>query len=478
MSYGIYVGKNRTRDGIAYLAGYGDEPSSHWLEIVPRRRHEPGTTITVGVTPQADMPGVLSDIPQASETARHIRVSYSYYLGVPAPLTNGGLNEHGVAVRDIWSASRRELIDMTPKDQRGPNYSDLARIVVERARTARQGVELIGELIARHGYSTYGGNSHIVADPDEAWIVIEYAGGKGLWVAERVGADDIRVSRPGYVGDVPVDDPSHQGFLYSPNLKPFAVEQGWYDPAGTAPFDVNAIYGDGKMRWDGVAWIENEMAARAGRPEKIGITDMMWAVRTSKLTGDTAGYGQVVPLFHPAHDGLRVLWHTQIGAIAAPFVPVFMAVRDVPEEFRQHRYLTAGEDARFADLRGAERDPSSVSVVPQGIESTRSASAVFKRLLYLILQHHETYLPEVTAIWEAVERRLLDAYPGIAKTAETLLAAGEPDLAADYLTYVSRTELNAALDLAETLANGLEARTRALHGIDTGMLPRTLEQIW
>ena len=27
MSYGLYIGKNHTSDGIAYLAGYGDEPS-------------------------------------------------------------------------------------------------------------------------------------------------------------------------------------------------------------------------------------------------------------------------------------------------------------------------------------------------------------------------------------------------------------------------------------------------------------------
>jgi hypothetical protein len=252
------------------------------------------------------------------------------------------------------------------------------------------------------------------------------------------------------------------------------VEQGWYDPDGGAPFNVNSIYGDGKMRWDGVAWIEDEMAKRAARPEKIGIADMMWAVRTSKLTGDTAGYGQVVPLFHPSHDALRMLWHTQIGAIAAPFVPVFMGVRDVPEEFRQHRYLTTGEDARFIDDRHAEAK----STIPQGIESTRSASAVFKRLLYLVRQHHEAFLPEVTAVWEATERRLLDAYPGIAKTAETLLEAGEPELAADYLTYVSRTELTAALDLAETLARSLEARTRALHGISTSLTTNTPEQLW
>jgi hypothetical protein len=43
-SYGIYVGKNLTVTA-AYLAGYGDEPSSHWLEIVPRRDYPPGTSI-------------------------------------------------------------------------------------------------------------------------------------------------------------------------------------------------------------------------------------------------------------------------------------------------------------------------------------------------------------------------------------------------------------------------------------------------
>jgi hypothetical protein len=55
MSYGIYIGRNHTADGIAYLAGYGDEPSSHWLEINPARAHPEGATLTVGVTPEADM---------------------------------------------------------------------------------------------------------------------------------------------------------------------------------------------------------------------------------------------------------------------------------------------------------------------------------------------------------------------------------------------------------------------------------------
>jgi dipeptidase len=105
MSYAIYIGPDLTRDGCGYLAGYGDEPSSHWLELAPRQEHPPGAEIEVGVTPQSAMPGIRSRIPQAPTTARHLRVDYSHYLGVPAPLTNGGLNEHGVAERDVCSSS-------------------------------------------------------------------------------------------------------------------------------------------------------------------------------------------------------------------------------------------------------------------------------------------------------------------------------------------------------------------------------------
>ncbi|MGB0505325.1 MAG: C69 family dipeptidase [Pikeienuella sp.] len=474
MSYALYIGKNHSATGHAWLGGYGDEPSSHWLEIMPRRRHEPGEMITVGVTPEAAMPGLLSEIPQSAETHRHIRVSYSHYLGVPAPLTNGGLNEHGVAVRDVWSTSRDELIAMTPKDQTGPNYSDLARIVIERATSAREGVELIGALIAQHGYSTYGGNSHLIADAGEAWVVIECAGGLGLWAAERLGPDSIRASRPGYIGVIDFDS---DDFLHPSHLTDEAEKQGWWSPG--QPFDFTAIYGDGKDRWDGVAWIEAEMAARAASPEKISLADMFWAVRTDRLTGDTAGYGQVVPLTTPKHPATRMLWHTQIGAIAAPFSPVFLGAGAVPEEYGAHRYLTEGEAARVSDTRHeiAGREDST-SLIPQGIESTRSASAVFKRLLYLILQNPDLFLADTTELWEALEAKSAPVATDTARVAELLLNAGEVDLAARHLTAATGAGLQEALELAETLAKAYEARTRILRGISDHSVPKSQDQIW
>ncbi|MGO4560283.1 C69 family dipeptidase [Mesorhizobium sp. 2RAF21] len=475
MSYGIYVGKNHTADGIAYLAGYGDEPSSHWLDIVDRQQHAEGTTIRVGVTDGADLPGRMSTIPQVPETARHIRVNYSVFKGMPAPLTNGGLNEHGVAVRDIWSPSRDELVAMTPKDQTGLTYSDLSKIILERARTAIEGVKLIGELISQHGDVSYGGNSNIIADSDEAWVVIQFAGGQGLWAAERLGADCIRASRPGYITDIPIDDPHSPDFLYPPNLVEFAVSQGWFDPASGETFNVNRIYGDGKGRWDGVSWIEAEMRARASRPEKLTIEDIIWAVRTERLAGDMAEYGQVVPLLDAAHPELRMLWHTQTNAIAAPFAPVYMGITDVPPEFRMHRYLTAGEAERVFD----DQQPYfEVPLVPQDIEATRSATYVFKRLLNLVFQNSEIFLPEITAFWTACERQLLEASIDVSRTARILLDAGELGLAARFLTYFTHTELIRALNSAEQLAVSLDIRSRALHGIRASAKPSGPEQIW
>ena len=212
MSYGIYIGNEYTESGDAYLAGYGDEPSSHWLEIFPRKNYKANDLISVGVSHTADMPGKPIEIPQINHTSRYIAVNYSYYKGVPAPITNGGLNEYGVAVRDIWSPSRVELVNMTPKDQTGLNYSDLARLILERTRSAREGVELIGSLISKYGESSYGGNSHIVADANEAWIVIQFSGGQGLWAAERLSSRSIRVSRPGYIEEIPINNPNDENF--------------------------------------------------------------------------------------------------------------------------------------------------------------------------------------------------------------------------------------------------------------------------
>src|SRR5579863_7093494 len=243
----IYVGKNLTKDGAVMLAGFGDEPSSHWLSIVQRRLYPAGAAISVGGTPEANLPGELINIPQVRETYRYISMDYSYFLGLPAPLTNGGMNEYGLAVRDVALYSRKELADMTPNPQHGLNYSDIARIVLERARTAREAVDIAVALIEKYGYFTYGGNSHVFADSNEGWVLLEFAGGKGLWVAHRLGPNDVWLNwrgynRMGYVQTLPADFEKNPDYLASKNFVSFAVDQGWYKPDSGSPFNVIDMY--------------------------------------------------------------------------------------------------------------------------------------------------------------------------------------------------------------------------------------------
>ena len=94
------------------------------------------------------------------------------------------------------------------------------------------------------------------------------------------------------------------------------------------------------------------------------------------------------------------------------------------------------------------------------------------------MEHHDLFLPEVTAVFEAFEEQLIQEHGDVIKTATTLLQAGEVALACGYLTYYCQTEAMSALRLAESLATSLEARTKLLYGIRDSAMARGAEQIW
>jgi len=116
--------------------------------------------------------------------------------------------------------------------------------------------------------------------------------------------------------------------------------------------------------------------------------------------------------------------------------------------------------------------------VAQPIESTRSTSAIFKRLFYLTMQHPEKFLPEVTEAVEALEAKPVDQLPAIEKTANILYKARDTELARNYLTYFSNTEALNALSLAEALSPSIEARTRLLYGFIEHAKAGSPDVIW
>jgi dipeptidase len=447
-SYAIYVGKNLTTDGSVLIGGSGDEVSSHWLEIVPAKDHAAGSQITVGVTLEAYMPGLLTEIPQVSHTFRFLTMNYSDFEGFPAPLTNGGLNEHNVAGRDVWSDSRAELIAMTPNPQRGPQYSDLSRIAMERARTAREAAEIVGALIDEHGYSTYGGNSHMFADENEGWILLNFAGGQGLWIAQRLGPDEVRMSYPGYIREIPLDFLQHEDFMGSKNFINFAVQQGWFDPSAGKPFDVSQIYMADEAR---PARSELEQELKAAAP--IDLRAMMNAVRDARISKDSTGYGQVAQLKTNSRPDLNLLWVAPTGSITSPFIPYRIGIQSVPPQFGKHRYLTKGEASLYVT-----RDW-------QIQEATEFAGRIFKRLMYYTCDHPEKFLPEVTESLTAFENRLIAEQATVVETAETLFLADRPELAREYLTNYSEQAALAGLRLGNALLQSIEARTIELYGL-------------
>jgi dipeptidase len=446
-SYAIYVGKNLTADGSVFIGGSGDEVSSHWLEVVPASDHPAGATITVGVTPKAFMPGHFTEIPQARHTWRYLTMNYSEYEGFPPPLTNGGLNEQNVAGRDVWSPSRPELIEMTPNPQTGPQYSDLSRIAMERARTAREAVEIIGALIDEYGYSTYGGNSHMFADENEGWVLLDFAGGQGLWIAERLGPDDVRMSYPGYIHEIPLDFANSDDYMGSKNFISFAVEQGWYDPDSGEPFNVTKIYGVDEERYPRSA-MERELREAA----PIDLRAMMNAVRDPRVSKDATGYGQVAQLHDNGRGDMNLLWIAPTGSITAPFIPYRIGVQSIAPQFGKHRYLTKGEATRF------------VTTDWQIQEATEFAGRTFKRLMYYTCDHPDKFLPEVNEALTAFENRMIAEQGKVVETAETLFEADKDDLAYDYLTRYSYERGQEALKLGNALRASIEARTEAIFG--------------
>ncbi|MQA07816.1 MAG: peptidase U34 [Pseudonocardiaceae bacterium] len=471
-SFAVYIGKNLTENKHPFLGGFGHEPSSHWIDIVPRRTYQRGTTMRVGATGEADIPGQLTRIPQASNTARYITSNYSEFAGFPAPLTNGGLNEHGVAARDVWSDSRQELVDQTPTPQRGPTYSDLSRIAMERAHSAREAVRILGDLVNKYGYTTYGGNSHMFADANEGWVFIEFAGGERLWAAERLGPDDVRVSYPGYIGDFPANWRNNPDYMASPNLVDYAVRRGWWRSNSGKPFNLRDAYGTpfpgqpveigekADPKDEGPYRHPPSLEAEFRKLNPVKLQDVMRIVRDPRWADDRSGYGHVAELDDSLPDpAMAKLWVATTSAITAPYIPVYIGTRTAPPEYRQHRYLTHDSASEFLDPEFAEQ------------ESTEYATQTYKQLLYSTCARPEKYLDGVTSALEGFEAEIIDGIQDSESEAGEKFRSGSKRDAQIVLTDVTSEWSLKGLDLANYLLDDQRERTRADGGVHIPRVP-------
>jgi dipeptidase len=217
----ILVGKNASTDGSVFVAHNEDDLNDHNfvdLHKVPRIQHHPGEQVVfLNNTDSLD---------EVAETYAYFWITGSKYA------EEQYVNEWGVAITSNSSQSKVQ-------NGNGKIDHNLRRIVIERARTAREAVRIAGAIVERFGYAT-SGRVYSIADPNEAWV-FEVANGKH-WIARRVPDDGVVIVPNYYV----IDD-FHQAdtanYLSSPDLIDYAVANGWYDPHTDPSFNFRSMYG-------------------------------------------------------------------------------------------------------------------------------------------------------------------------------------------------------------------------------------------
>jgi dipeptidase len=221
--FSILVGRKASADGSVFFAHNEDDLNDHNyvdLHKVPRIRHAIGEKQYFLYNTDS-----IAEVP---ETHAYFWITGSKYI------EEQYLNEWGVAVTSNSSQSKVQ-------NGNGKIGHNLRKIVIERARTAREAVKVAGSLVDTYGYAS-SGRVYLMADPNEAWV-FEAANGKH-WIARRVPDDEVVIVPNFYV----IDDFNKSdtlNYLASPDIVEYAVENGWYDPRTDRTFNFRKVYGHG-----------------------------------------------------------------------------------------------------------------------------------------------------------------------------------------------------------------------------------------
>ena len=148
--------------------------------------------------------------------------------------TVGNMNEHQVIITETTWGGRPELEDKLG----GIDYGSLIYIALQRAKTAREAIEVIVDLANTYGYASEG-ETFSIADKNEAWIMELIGKGmtlrngvnrdKGIvWVALRVPDGAICAhANQARIGAFPLDDPDN--CLYAKDVISLARRKGYFE---------------------------------------------------------------------------------------------------------------------------------------------------------------------------------------------------------------------------------------------------------
>lgn len=256
------AGKDATADGSVMVSHSDDGLSDASLIYVPAADHEPGSVrpvfyshesigfkpewggtqthriITKGRAPAYDKKGLpasvpLGFIPQVTHTYAYFDANY------------GIMNEHQLTIGECTDKAK-----VHPEPEPGKRIfysSELSRVALERTKTAREAILLMGEMIENYGY--YGtGETLLVGDPNEGWVMemagYDMNGTGGVWAAQRIPDDSIFVAANQFrIRDIDRQNPD---MMFSQNIFKVAEQNGWWKPS-EGPLDFTKVYGDGEF---------------------------------------------------------------------------------------------------------------------------------------------------------------------------------------------------------------------------------------
>jgi dipeptidase len=223
----IMVGRLASTDGSVMTSHSCDGNYRTWLEIFPHKKYDNGTMHPVyeGMlhTEEAwDMTNVTKkgEIPEVAETYAFLNTAYPC------------LNEKQLAIGETTIYGRQELVNENGMFL----IEELEKIALQRCKTAREGIALIGKLAEEYGYGDLA-ECITLADPREVWQLEIAGSGKGkpsaIWCAERIPDSNVGIcANIPRISEIDFNNPDY--FMYSTDLQNVAKKLGYWD--GKEPF--------------------------------------------------------------------------------------------------------------------------------------------------------------------------------------------------------------------------------------------------
>lgn len=230
----ITLGKGATVDGSVITSHTDDSHRTRsWMDVVPPAKYSRNATSMMYKREACDsfaMPTYchipIGEIPQVKETYQFINTAYP------------SMNQYQLGIGESTFGGREEL----QSDAGLIDCQRLCRLMLERCKTAREAIELAGELTAQYGWNDVG-ECLTIADKTEVWHLEIVGPGKGLvgsvWAAQRVPDNHVAVNaNASTIKEIDMKDENH--FMASQNIYSVAREAGWWIEG--EPFLFNAVY--------------------------------------------------------------------------------------------------------------------------------------------------------------------------------------------------------------------------------------------